>query len=98
MKTAKSIIFKTVTIVIFFLMYVGCDQVKQDSAEKKSPFNYDQSAVSEAKPWTSENFKNSPENFQFVIIGDRTGGANVQGTFAMAMEVSTANITTKNHF
>ena len=86
MKTTKSIIFKTVTIALFFLMYVGCDQVKQDSAEKKSPFKFVQSEFSDAKPWTSKNFKNNPTNFQFVIIGDRTGGANAQGTFALAMD------------
>jgi len=86
MKTTKSIIFKKVTVVLFFLMFVGCDKVKQESVEKKSPFNYDSSVISEVKPWTSENFRNNPENFQFAIIGDRTGGANVQGTYAAAMD------------
>jgi hypothetical protein len=38
-----------------------------------------------AKPWTAKKFKNSPRNFQFAIIGDRTGGANVQETFKLAM-------------
>jgi 3',5'-cyclic AMP phosphodiesterase CpdA len=49
-------------------------------------FSYDTSVMSKAKPWTSESFKNNPDNFQFAIIGDRTGGANVQGTFALAMD------------
>ena len=49
-------------------------------------FSYDTTAMTKAKPWTSENFKNNPDNFQFAIIGDRTGGANVQGTFALAMD------------
>lgn len=48
-------------------------------------FSFDREAILEAKPWTSENFRNDPEDFQFAIIGDRTGGANVQGTFALAM-------------
>ena len=48
-------------------------------------FVYDQAAISGKKPWTSESFRNNPANFQFAIIGDRTGGANVQGTFALAM-------------
>lgn len=48
-------------------------------------FEYDADTVATAKPWTSENFRNDPENFQFAIIGDRTGGANVEGTFDMAM-------------
>jgi hypothetical protein len=41
--------------------------------------------VPEAKPWTSENFKNNQDNFQFAIVGDRTGGANVEHTFKLAM-------------
>jgi hypothetical protein len=27
-------------------------------------FNYDKAALPQAKPWTSENFMNSPDNFQ----------------------------------
>jgi len=48
-------------------------------------FSYDQKALPKAKPWTSQDFKDDPDSFQFVIIGDRTGGANVQGTFKIAM-------------
>ncbi len=36
-------------------------------------------------PWTALNFQNDPVAFQFAIIGDRTGGANQEGTFALAM-------------
>jgi len=46
---------------------------------------YDEEALPGAKPWTSETFNNEPMNFQFVIVGDRTGGANVQGTFKLAV-------------
>ena len=49
-------------------------------------FSYDKEALSETKPWTSEKFTDDPANFQFVVIGDRTGGANVQGTFKLAMD------------
>ena len=37
-------------------------------------------------PWTSEEFKNDPADFQFLIVGDRTGGANAQGTFKHAVD------------
>lgn len=30
--------------------------------------------VKQVKPWQSENFKNQPENFQFLIVADRSGG------------------------
>jgi hypothetical protein len=48
-------------------------------------FSFDQEALPNAKPWTSKDFNNDPENFQFAIIGDRTGGANQQGTFNLAI-------------
>ena len=48
-------------------------------------FTYDKTALPAAKPWTAKRFKNSPRNFQFAIIGDRTGGANVEETFKLAM-------------
>jgi hypothetical protein len=59
----------------------GCCQKDSET----SAFSYDQSVVAAAKPWSSETFRNNPDNFQFAIIGDRTGGANVQGTFEIAM-------------
>jgi len=61
----------------------GTDTTPQ--REATSVFSFDQAATPGTKPWTSENFKNDPDNFQFAIIGDRTGGANVRGTFGLAM-------------
>ena len=48
-------------------------------------FSYDTATLPGAKPWTSKEFKNNPEEFQFVVIGDRTGGANLLETFKLAM-------------
>jgi hypothetical protein len=48
-------------------------------------FTYDKTLLPAAKPWTAKRFKNSPRNFQFAIIGDRTGGANAQETFKLAI-------------
>jgi hypothetical protein len=61
----------------------GCSTAQKGSTA--AVFNYDQAAVPDAKPWTSKDFRNNPDNFQFAIIGDRTGGANVEGTFEIAM-------------
>jgi len=69
-----------------FVFTVGCDSPTATQAPEKAAFSYDPAECPEAKPWTSENFKNKPENFQFAIIGDRTGGANVQGTFKLAVD------------
>jgi len=48
-------------------------------------FKYDKKALPDEKPWTSQAFQNDPEAFQFVVIGDRTGGANQQETFKLAV-------------
>jgi hypothetical protein len=55
------------------------------TAARSDEFSFDKEALPAAKPWTSDDFKGDPENFQFVIIGDRTGGANVEGTFKLAL-------------
>ena len=55
------------------------------TAASSEEFKFDKDALPAAKPWTSEHFRDNPKNFQFVIIGDRTGGANVEGTFKLAI-------------
>ena len=57
----------------------------QNDAPEPAAFSYDQTRLAASKPWTSEAFQNDPSEFQFVIIGDRTGGANVLGTFNIAV-------------
>jgi hypothetical protein len=59
--------------------------VTQEYAQDVSAFCIEQSEFPSAKPWTSEDFENNPENFQFVIIGDRTGGADARGIFDRAI-------------
>jgi hypothetical protein len=48
-------------------------------------FHYDKESLPGAKPWTTKEFQNNPEEFQFVVIGDRTGGANPHETFKLAV-------------
>jgi len=55
------------------------------SATLAADFSFDKMALQDGKPWTSENFSGGPDSFQFVIIGDRTGGANKEGTFDIAI-------------
>ena len=76
-------IFK-VFLLIGILMQGACSPTQNESST--TVFQYDQAAVSGAKPWTSENFKNNPDNFQFAILGDRGGGASPLGTYEKAME------------
>jgi hypothetical protein len=56
------------------------------SASGSEAFKFDQSVISGPKPWTSAEFQNDPNEFQFVIIGDRTGGANAEHTFLLAVD------------
>jgi hypothetical protein len=72
---------RSVGMFTFLALLVGGFSAAAGCAE----FRFDQEALPEAKPWTSHDFRDDPEDFQFVIIGDRTGGANVQGTFKLAI-------------
>jgi len=56
----------------------------QGEVKQTAAFSYDQAAIPDAKPWTSEDFKNDPYNFQFAILGDRGGGASPLGTYERA--------------
>lgn len=89
MKLSCSIVLAA---VVGLLLSTGCVTSYEAGKSNPSPatsasiFSYDEVTLSGAKPWSSEDFRNNPSNFQFAIIGDRTGGANVEGTFALAME------------
>jgi hypothetical protein len=89
--TAKKMSMMTVAafLLLGMLLQSGCSNTAPPPAGTSAgstAFWYDKATLPGAKPWTSENFKNNPDNFQFVIIGDRTGGANALGTFKLAMD------------
>ena len=68
------------TLTGLFLL-TGCQTasppLENDAAE--AAFTYDATEIPGAKPWSSENFANDPNNFQFAIIGDRAGGGQPKG-------------------
>ena len=75
----------TLLLLSGILLHTGCSTVGRNGGGGAA-FHYDRAEVAgAAKPWTSENFRNNPDNFQFVVIGDRTGGANPNETFKLAM-------------
>lgn len=78
---------KSYTGYILFL-FIGLNLLGSgcQSESEKYAFSYDQINLAEAKPWTSENFQNNPDNFQFAVIGDRTGGSDPRGIFDRAMD------------
>ncbi|MBW1683985.1 MAG: metallophosphoesterase [Deltaproteobacteria bacterium] len=57
-----------------------------EGRDSASVFRFDPAEVPGAKPWSSENFKNDPYNFQFAILGDRGGGASPLGTYERAID------------
>jgi hypothetical protein len=79
----KSSIANHIVLLAVLSALVGCHQQKTEAI---SAFRFDQAAFAEAKPWTSENFNDDPANFQFAVIGDRTGGADHRGIFERAMD------------
>ena len=82
-KRFSSVIFAAIFLVGIMLLS-GCGIIQKGSGAEV--FNYDKAALSGVKPWTAKTFQNNPTEFQFVIIGDRTGGANVLKTFQLAMQ------------
>jgi hypothetical protein len=73
--------FMVVIFNAFLLVGISLQNAYSDDI-----FKYDDTSMAKARPWTSQKFQNNPNEFQFVIIGDRTGGANVLGTFKLAID------------
>lgn len=77
--------FRLALIALISLGLFGCTNNVPKADKEVAVFTYDEDAIPDATPWTAKTFSNDPENFQFAIVGDRTGGANPQGTFRLAM-------------
>ncbi|MCE9615997.1 MAG: metallophosphoesterase [Lentisphaerae bacterium] len=65
----------TAALIALLLLAAGC--------RHSTVFSSDVST--DAKPWTHLQFNNDPENFQFAIVADRTGGAR-PGIFESAVD------------
>ena len=75
---------RNIILLITVILLSSC-AIAPNNAQDSTAFSYDQTLLAKAKPWTSKKFQSDPNEFQFVIIGDRTGGANPQETFKLAM-------------
>ena len=70
-------------------LLVACSQTDtatEEEIQAPTVFSFDQTGFPNKKPWTSKEFQNDPDEFQFAIIGDRTGGADAKGVFVRAMD------------
>ena len=68
---------KLITLALIVIYLQGCKTPQDDV------FTHD--IQTNPKPWTHEHFKNDPDNFQFAIVSDRTGGRR-PGIFVQAMQ------------
>ena len=82
-KRFASVIFAAI-LLAGIMLHIGCSTTQTKSGA--ASFRYDQAEFAGPKPWSSENFKNNPDNFQFVVLGDRGGGARPDGTYERAIE------------
>lgn len=53
--------------------------------QAQEPPSFNSNLSTEQKPWTDLDFQNDPNEFQFAIVTDRTGGHR-EGVFAQAVE------------
>lgn len=70
--------FKTWIITLIISTFF---QVKVSSQE----IFFKSEVKTDAKPWSTKAFENNPDNFQFAIVSDRTGGHR-PGVFGKAVE------------
>jgi len=74
----------TTLALTLVVTWSGCTGLGGDRSGEV--FSFDRPDLPGAKPWTGERFQNDPDDFQFAVIGDRTGGADPRGIFARAMD------------
>lgn len=73
------------TILFVAIAMLSNVAMAENTAADSEVFTHDK-RLTKAKPWTSQEFQNDPNEFQFAVIGDRTGGANVEKTFLHAVD------------
>jgi hypothetical protein len=87
---ATTIMFRKITIISLGIAVLAvaaaCDQ-QQKAAEPTPMFRTGEAFEdgTTARPWTHLDFANNPDNFQFAVITDRTGGAR-PGVFPAIMK------------
>ncbi|MEC8831441.1 MAG: metallophosphoesterase [Bacteroidota bacterium] len=75
---------RTSLIIVFALLgIIGCKQTEQPV--EKAPVKFQHDVDSGPKPWTSETFETTEDDFTFGIISDLNGGER-EGVYAIAVE------------
>lgn len=66
-----------------FVLWGLCFHLLINLSAQNKDFHFDDSTP--LKPWSDRGFENDPDNFQFAIVSDRTGGHR-SGVFGKAVE------------
>ncbi len=77
-KTVMNINRKVLFFVVIFQSTIA------SHAQKETP-EFSHTVEGTIQPWTNKPFYNNPDNFQFAIVGDNTGGHR-QGVFGKGIE------------
>ncbi|MEM1441826.1 MAG: metallophosphoesterase [Verrucomicrobiota bacterium] len=78
----KSILLCRLFASVFGLVFVGVSLAEESGPEAEQEFSH--RVETDKKPWTRREFRNDPQNFQFAIVTDRTGGMR-RGVFPEAV-------------
>ncbi len=73
-------IYRRMVSALFLLLFCGGALGHPEG----HPLSIQSDVTTEAKPWTNLDFNNNPEDFQFAIVTDHTGGPR-EGIFAEAV-------------
>ncbi|MBM3290408.1 MAG: hypothetical protein FJY92_09675, partial [Candidatus Hydrogenedentes bacterium] len=69
------LLFAAPLVILLSVTFAGC----------ATPAHIEHNVATEQKPWTSLDLSNDPNQFHFVIVSDRTGGAR-PGIFESAVD------------
>ena len=85
MKEYHRFLTQTTLTALIIVLSSSCNLSSQIK-DGAGVFSYDSEEIPGPRPWSSENFLDRSENFQFAVLGDRGGGASPLGTYDRAIE------------
>jgi 3',5'-cyclic AMP phosphodiesterase CpdA len=74
---------KSYTLILLAIAFIPLSLRSQSGPEGDKSFSH--SVTTQKKPWTKREFRNDPNDFQFAIVTDRTGGLR-PGVFPRAVK------------
>ena len=70
---------------LLFLILIAFPRIFSGQSTSGDDADFSHSLTTPQKPWTKKAFRNDPNNFQFAIVTDRTGGMR-PGVFSRAVK------------